>query len=51
MLCMVNGEVVAGLAGGQIAWLTKNRYRVAVQEVAATFRVVNEVPQYLAIPQ
>ena len=51
MLCMVNGEIVAGMAGGQLAWMTKNRYCSVVREVAAVFRVVEGIPQYIAIPQ
>lgn len=51
MLCIAGGEVVAGFAGGQTASLTADRYRTAVKEVCATFREVNGIPQYLAVPQ
>jgi hypothetical protein len=51
MLCIAGGEIVAGFAGGQTTSLTANRYRTTTQEVAATFREVNGIPQYLAIPQ
>jgi hypothetical protein len=51
MVCIAGGEVVAGFAGGQTASLTANRFKTPVVEVAATFRVVNEIPQYLAVPQ
>jgi hypothetical protein len=51
MLCIAGGEVVAGFGGGQTASLTANRYRTTVKEVCATFREVNGIPQYLAVPQ
>lgn len=51
MLCIAGGEVVAGFDGGQTSSLTANRYRTAVQEVCATFREVDGMPQYLAVPQ
>lgn len=51
MLCIAGGEVVAGFGGGQTSSLTANRYRTAVKEVSATFREVNGIPQYLAVPQ
>jgi hypothetical protein len=53
MVCIAGGWIVAGLASGQLAPLTVDRYRVdpAVTEVAAAFRVVGGVPQYIAIPQ
>jgi hypothetical protein len=31
--------------------LTHQRYRTAAREVAATFREVGGMPQYIAIPQ
>lgn len=51
MLCIAGGEVVAGFSGGQTASLTADRYRTSVQEVCATFREINGIPQYLAVPQ
>ncbi|WP_313080443.1 hypothetical protein [Pulveribacter sp.] len=51
MLCIAGGEVVAGFAGGQTASLTANSYRTTAREVCATFREVDGVPQYLAVPQ
>ena len=48
---MTAGEVVAGFAGGQTASLSADRYRTTVKEVCATFREVNGIPQYLAVPQ
>ena len=51
MLCIAGGDVVAGFAGGQTISLTANRYRTAVKEVCATFREINGIPQYLAVPQ
>lgn len=51
MLCIAGGEVVAGFSGGQTSSLTGDRYRTTAAEVAATFREVGGLPQYLAIPQ
>lgn len=51
MLCIAGGEIVAGFNQGQTTSLTANRYKTTVQEVCATFREVDSIPQYLAIPQ
>lgn len=51
MLCIAGGEIVAGFGGGQTTSLTGNRYKSTATEVCATFREVNGIPQYLAIPQ
>lgn len=51
MLCIAGGEIVAGFGGGQTASLTAGRYRTPATEVCATFREVDGIPQYLAVPQ
>ena len=51
MLCIADGGIVAGFNGGQIARLTEGRYRTDATEVVATFRVLDGIPQYLAVPQ
>ena len=51
MLCIVGGYVLAGFNSGSVNRLTHQRYRTAAREVAATFREVGGVPQYIAIPQ
>ena len=51
MLCIAGGEIVAGFGGGQTTSLTGDRYKSTATEVCATFREVNGIPQYLAIPQ
>ena len=51
MLCIADGTVVAGFSDGQIVRLTEGRYATTVTEVAATFRMVDRVPQYVAVPQ
>lgn len=51
MLCIAGGEVVAGFSGGQTSSLTGDRFKTTATEVAATFREVDGIPQYLAIPQ
>lgn len=50
MLCIAGGEIVAGFAGGQTSSLTGGRYRTMATEVCATFREVNGIPQYMAVP-
>lgn len=51
MVCIADGVLVAGFAGGNISRMTEGRYATAVAEVAATFRQVDGIPQYLAVPQ
>jgi hypothetical protein len=51
MICIADRVLVAGFSGGNIIRMTEGRYTTAVTEVAATFRKVNGVPQYLAVPQ
>lgn len=51
MLCIVDKRIIAGFSGGVIGEMTTGRYETAATEVAATFRRLNGVPQYIAIPQ
>lgn len=51
VLCIAGGAIVAGFAGGQTYAITDDTYHTSVQEVSATFREVNGVPQYIAVPQ
>ena len=51
MLCIAGGEIVAGFNGGQTTSLTANRYKTEATEVSATFREVDGIPQYVAVPQ
>lgn len=51
MLCIAGGHIVAGYGDGGVLRLTDGRYTTNVAEVAATFRMVDGVPQYLAVPQ
>lgn len=51
MLCIADGVVVAGFNDGDVRRITEGRYRTAVTEVAATFRQVNGIPQYIAVEQ
>ncbi|MDD2711290.1 MAG: hypothetical protein PHU77_00080 [Simplicispira sp.] len=51
MLCIAGGEVVAGFSGGQTESLTVGRYRTTATEVCATFRDLDGIPQYIAVPQ
>lgn len=48
---IAGGVMVAGYSNGFAARLTESRYRTAVTEVAATFRMVDGIPQYVAVPQ
>lgn len=51
MLCIANGAIVAGLPDGGVAELTRDRYHTEATEVCATFRDVDDIPQYIAIQQ
>lgn len=51
MVCIAGGEVVAGFGGGITFSLTGGRYRTTHTEVSATFRDLDGVPQYLAVPR
>lgn len=51
MLCIAGGEVVAGFNGGQTSSLTGDRYKTTATEVCATFREIDGIPQYIAVPQ
>ena len=51
MLCIAGRGIVAGFSDGGIVRMTEGRYATDVTEVAATFRMVNGAPQYLAVPQ
>lgn len=51
MLCIADSHIVAGFNGGQAYAMTKGSYKTDVAEVAATFREVGNIPQYVAVPQ
>lgn len=51
MACIAGGEVVAGFNGGQTSSLTADRYKTPATEVCATFREIDGIPQYIAVPQ
>lgn len=51
MVCIADGGLVAGFNQGAVVLLSEGVYATDVLEVAATFRMVNGIPQYLAIPQ
>lgn len=48
MICIADRLLVAGFGGGQIVRVTESRYVTDVTEVGATFRVVDDTPQYVA---
>lgn len=50
MVCIADGGIEAGLGDGSTRNLADDRYTTAVTEVAATFREVDGIPQYIAIP-
>lgn len=50
MVCIVNRTLVAGFAGGDLQRLSEGRYVTDAVEVAATFRRIDNIPQYLAVP-
>lgn len=51
MICIADGLLVAGHSDGSVERITEGRYETEVTEVAATFRVRDGIPQYLAVPQ
>ena len=51
MICIVDGYLVAGFTDGSVNAITKTKYTTDATEVCATWRLVNDVPQYLAIPK
>ena len=51
MVCIADRVITAGFSDGQIVRMTEGRYVTDVTEVSATFRMVDRVPQYVAIPQ
>jgi hypothetical protein len=50
MICIADGILVAGFNQGNTVRLTEGRYRTDAAEVAATFRVLDGIPQYIAVP-
>lgn len=51
MLAIVGDDIVAGFADGTVTNLTDGRYKTTATEVCATFRTLNGIPQYVAIPK
>ena len=51
IVCIADDVLCAGFNGGNVARMTEGRYATDVAEVAATFRMVDRVPQYSAIPE
>lgn len=51
MICIAGGGLVYGYNGGAIWRITEGIYRTTVTEVAATWRMREGVPQYIAVPQ
>lgn len=51
MLCIADNVVCAGFNSGNVVRLTEGRYKTSVAEVSATFRMVDRIPQYVAVPQ
>ena len=51
MICIADGVICAGFNGGSLVRMTEGRYSTDVAEVSATFRMVDRIPQYIAIPQ
>lgn len=51
MLCIADGYVVAGFSSGQAYAMTNNVYRTTATEFCATFREVDGITQYMAVPQ
>lgn len=51
ILCIAGGNIVSGFKGGVVSNMTDGRYFTSATEVSATFRIIDGIPQYLAVPQ
>lgn len=51
MICIAAGGLVSGFSDGGIERMTEGRYHTDALEVSATFRQINGIPQYIAVPQ
>lgn len=51
MVCIADGVITAGFSDGGVVRMTEGVYTTTATEVAATFRMVDRIPQYIAIPQ
>jgi hypothetical protein len=51
MVCIADSMIVAGFNGGNVVRMTEGVYQTSATEVAATFRKISDIPQYIAIPQ
>lgn len=51
MVCIVDGLICTGFADGGVIQATQGRYKASAAEVAATFRVIDGIPQYVAVVQ
>jgi hypothetical protein len=51
LVCIADGTLVFGYNGGSIWRFAEGTYRTTVTEVSATFRVIDGIPQYIAVPQ
>lgn len=53
MVCIADRVIVAGFSDGGLVRMTEGRYQTSASltEVSATFRMVDRIPQYIAIPQ
>lgn len=51
MVCIADKVLTAGFSDGSVVRMTEGRYTTDVTEVSATFRMVDGIPQYIAIPR
>ena len=51
MVCIADGSMVAGFSNGAVTRISEGVYSTAVTEVSATFREIDGIPQYIAVPQ
>ncbi len=51
MICIAGGTLVAGFSDGGISRMSEGVYKTTATEVSATFRQINGIPQYIAVPQ
>lgn len=51
MICIADRGIVAGFSDGSVVRMTEGRYATSAAEVFATFRKIDGIPQYIAVPQ
>jgi len=51
MICIAKQMLVAAISSGKVIFMTEGRYITDATEVCATFRLIDDIPQYIAVVQ